>query len=77
MIICIFYNFQIRQIPSSHKTFSLWKKPTVVLVKISKKKKNFWFEILLARASKQKKTYFATKKNIETLKDMIIGSAST
>ena len=38
MIICIFYNFQIRQIPSSHKTFSFWKKPTVVLVKISKKK---------------------------------------
>ena len=34
-------------------------------VKILKKKKNFGFEILLPQASKEKKTYFATKKILQ------------
>ena len=38
---------------SDKPLFFLWKKPTVVLVKISEKKYFFfWFEILLPQASK-------------------------
>ena len=53
----------------------LMKKPTVVWVKISQKKNFFRFEISLPQASK--KLILPLKKYFKTLKDMIIGTAST
>ena len=51
---------------SCRPSIFLWKKPTVVLVRISRKINIFfWFEISLPQASKSKKTSFATKNLLQ------------
>ena len=75
-------NFQIREIPATNHRFSCEKSLVLCGSRFLKKKKkkkkhNFYqFEISLPRESKQK-LILPLKKYFKTLKDMIIGTAST
>ena len=56
--------FQTKQIPAANHYFSC-EKSLLLFWSRFLKKKFFLFEILLPQASKQKKTYFATKKILQ------------
>ena len=82
------FNFQTRQIPvinedSSENSDPFSVKPTVAKVKISKKKKKkkrsqfFQFEISVSQASKQKGTYFFTRKIFQNFEGLTIGTVTT
>ena len=69
--------FQIRQIPATNHHFSCEKSLQLCGSRFLKKNDIFFrFEISLPQASKSKKL-LPLKKYFKTLKDMIIGTAST
>ena len=75
-------NFQIREIPATKLHFSCEKKPIVVLVKISEKKrrkKSNFFSGLRSCCHRQtnRKKLLPLKKYFKTLKDMTTCTAST
>ena len=69
-------NFQMRQIPSSCKTF-LWKSQLVGWSRFLKKKPTFFLVLNLVTTGKQiEKNFCLLKKYFKTLKDMIIDTAN-
>ena len=71
MVICIFYSFLNKANLSQKPTFFCWKKPVVVWVKISGKKKKIF------RQANRKKLILPLENYFKTLNDMIIGTTGT